>query len=439
MQMFMVAPMAAPTPIAMPQFDSTIGSDIMSYGSMSQLGNMPFVWTPEASWQPYHHAGTHFFAEEAPQQFPMVDAVEEKEMPINIEIDSHVFDANAHDTVSHCQEEVPMQIQMDYEQSYFFQPQAKRASNGVSTLRRRKGAEGASQNSCGLGADTMTMDDGQADHDAQSDAQAREIAQQMIQQLRAGDDAQWSAVAAFERLAFSSKVNSRAAQIILEETSMADAAAFAAGLRGHIRNAVQSKHANHVVQKITEVMPVARASFVVDELKGFGHALVRHCFGCRVMCRILEHLSPEDASTLELVDEILTDVEDLCSHSFGSFVIRHLLEFGFAAHKHQIVLALRTDLIGFAKHKFGSHVVEAALRHSAFEDQQDLSKELLADKEQLLYLSGNQFGRHVVRAMLTMPADLKKEAVNALRPMESQLKASRYGKSVVQVLRTASV
>merc|ERR1711907_314068 len=187
-----------------------------------------------------------------------------------------------------------------------------------------------------------------------------------------------------------------AAQFIIEDATMQEAAEFAAELRGHVRSAVKSKHANHVLQKITEVMPVARASFVVDELKGFGHTLVRHCFGCRVMCRILEHLSPEDASTLELVDEILTDVEELCSHSFGSFVMRHLLEFGLATHKHRIVLALRADLLGFAKHKFGSHVVEAALRHTCFEDQQEMAKELLADKEQLLFLAGNQFGRHVV-------------------------------------------
>merc|ERR1719387_1271894 len=99
---------------------------------------MPFAWTAEASWQPY--AGTPFFGEEAPQQLPMVDAVDQREMMTNIEIESHMYDPSAHDTVSHCQEEeeVPMQIQMDSEKSVVLQPQAKSASNGVSTLRRRK-------------------------------------------------------------------------------------------------------------------------------------------------------------------------------------------------------------------------------------------------------------------------------------------------------------
>jgi pumilio RNA-binding family len=264
------------------------------------------------------------------------------------------------------------------------------------------------------------------------------MATSALEQFRAGGSEQWSAVAGFERLAFTSKVTSRAAQIILEEASMPEAAAFATGLRGHVRNAVLSKHANHVVQKITEVMPAARASFVVDELKGFGQEIARHCFGCRVLCRILEHLSPSDVSTMQLVEEVLADLQDLCSHSFGSFVVRHLLEFGLPQHRHRVAMALRADLAGYAKHKFGSHVVEGALRHASFDDQQVLARELLGDKEQLMFLASNQFGRHVVRALLATPGSLKKEAVDALRPMEGQLRASRYGKSVLQALRGAA-
>ena len=57
----------------------------------------------------------------------------------------------------------------------------------------------------------------------------------------------------WQKSAFGNTVSSRAAQMVLEEASMNDAVALAAGLRGHVRNAVLSKHANHVVQKITEV------------------------------------------------------------------------------------------------------------------------------------------------------------------------------------------
>merc|ERR1711865_260821 len=223
--------------------------------------------------------------------------------------------------------------------------------------------------------------------------------------------------------------------MILDEASVIDAAAFAAGLRGHVRSAVQSKHANHVVQKIIEVMPVSHASFVVDELKGVGQEVARHCFGCRVLCRILEHLSPNDSSTLELIEEVLADLDELCNHSFGSFVVRHLLEFGLPEHRHRVVTAIQKDLAGYSKHKFGSHVVESALRHASPEDQQMLARELLENREHLMVLAANQFGRHVVRALLAMPGGIKKEVVATMLPMEDRLKSSRYGKSVLQALR----
>lgn len=274
--------------------------------------------------------------------------------------------------------------------------------------------------------------------EADTDAQARELANGLLGQIQAGGEARWAAMASFERLAFGNTVSSRAAQMVLEQASMNDAVALAAGLRGHVRNAVLSKHANHVVQKITEVMPVARASFVVSELKGFANDVARHVFGCRVLCRILEHLSPNDSSTIELVEEISVGLEELCSHPYGSYVVRHLLEFGLTEHRQRVVKALLTDLAGYTKHKFGSHVVEVALRHASLEDRQVMARELLADKEQLMALAANQFGRFTIRALLAQPENLKQEALDVLRPMESQLKASRYGKSVLSEVRKAA-
>jgi len=269
-------------------------------------------------------------------------------------------------------------------------------------------------------------------------AQARELAANLLVQMQAGGNAQGAAVASFERLAFTSKVSSLAAQMVLEEASVNDKVALALSLRSHVCSAVQSKHANHVIQKVVEVMTVTQASFIVDELKGSANEVARHIFGCRVLCRILEHLSPNEMNTIALVEEVFVDIEGLFNHIYGSFVVRHLLEFGLPQHKRHVVSALRSDLATYTKHKFGSHVVEAALRHASVEDQQGLARELLQDKEELIALAANQFGRHVVRALLALPDGLRKEALEVLRPMESQLKASRYGKSVFQAVRAAA-
>jgi len=377
-------------------------------------------WT-DASWPadvpawPVHY-GESLTAEETLQQSPMIASQEPEAEP---RTDREV--------------EVPSQVRMESMQAHpetTMQAQRRTTpTTHAATLRHRRGQENSAQDSVMHAANVQEAD---------TDAQARELANGLLGQIQAGGEARWAAMASFERLAFGNTVSSRAAQMVLEEASMNDAVALAAGLRGHVRNAVLSKHANHVVQKITEVMPVARASFVVSELKGFANDVARHVFGCRVLCRILEHLSPNDSSTIELVEEISVGLEELCSHPYGSYVVRHLLEFGLTEHRQHVVKALLTDLAGYTKHKFGSHVVEVALRHASLEDRQVMARELLADKEQLMVLAANQFGRFTIRALLAQPENLKQEALDVLRPMESQLKASRYGKSVLSEVRKAA-
>lgn len=259
-----------------------------------------------------------------------------------------------------------------------------------------------------------------------------EMAGKLLRQLQAGGEEQWSALSLFQHFAFSSQVTSLAAQAVLEQASGQDAALLASSMQGHVRRASKSKHANYVMQKIVEVMPMARASFVAEELSGVAHETACHRFGCRLLCRILEHWSQSDAATLELLDELLVNAEELCSHTFGSYVIRHILEFGLPEHKHRVAAALLPEAAWLAKHRLASHVVEAALRSCSAEDQQALAEALLANQH-VAALSTNQFGRHVVRALLAMPAT-KEQVENALREVAGQIKYSRFGKSVLQSL-----
>merc|ERR1712226_919813 len=101
--------------------------------------------------------------------------------------------------------------------------------------------------------------------------QVKEISQSLLAQLRSTDrDAQFSAVSKFRALAFADKESSRAAQLSLQNSSHKEAAELAFGLRGQVRAATRSRHANYVVQKIIQVMPAGATSFVIDELLGAG-------------------------------------------------------------------------------------------------------------------------------------------------------------------------
>lgn len=154
--------------------------------------------------------------------------------------------------------------------------------------------------------------------------------------------------------------------------------------------------------------------------------------GCASPC---QHFCHKEAA-IELLEELLGSVEDLCSHAFGSYVIRHVLEFGLPEHKHRVATAMLPRVAWYAKHRLASHVVEAALKHCSPEDQSMLASGLLVP-EQIAALATNQFGRHVVRALLATQGPLKQQTEATLRGVEGKLKYSRFGKALLQLVPAA--
>lgn len=186
------------------------------------------------------------------------------------------------------------------------------------------------------------------------------MAEEILDELRGARTE--SATSRFVHMAFADEVSSRAAQRAIEAASAAEQVALSYGLHGQVIEAMRSKHANYVITKAIEVMPVDRVGFIAEELLGRGSEVARHRFGCRVLCRILEHLSPRDEASMRLLDEVLVDAERLCIHAFGSIVMRHFLEHGLAQHKRRVAAALLQDVAACAVQRKGSHVVEEADR-----------------------------------------------------------------------------
>lgn len=265
--------------------------------------------------------------------------------------------------------------------------------------------------------------------EAEVQRQAYEMGQVLLAELSHPDPVrQQSATINFVDMAYASTLSSRAAQSALENTSSEEQVKLVNGLRGQVLKAMQNPNANHVISKMVQVMPCDRVSFIVEELKGYASTLSRHRYGCRLLCRIIEHLSPRDVAALELLAEVLTDAEELCTHAFGIFVVCHILEYGLPEHKATMAAVLGTNLMGFAVHKKGRCVVEAAFRHLSAEEQRALANDLLSDstqsKGQLLALAQSQFGRHVVVAMMDQKSEVRMEAIQALVPLADQLAPS---------------
>jgi hypothetical protein len=189
-----------------------------------------------------------------------------------------------------------------------------------------------------------------------------------------------------------------------------------------------------VVQKFIKIVSPEKIQFVVEELQERSVDIARHRFGCRLLCRLLEHGSLHEPSIGALFEEVLWDTQALSRHTYGNYVIRHCLEFGLSGHRHWIAQALCADLLVTARHRFGSRVVQTALQFCQPDDQDAIATGLLQDTEQLMMLAKALSGRHVVKALLRMPRGQRQRAASILRPGAAQLQASKYGKPVLDAL-----
>jgi hypothetical protein len=249
------------------------------------------------------------------------------------------------------------------------------------------------------------------------EAQGEEEGRRLLQLLQGGREEKWSVIASFLDYTTYSKISSFAAQYLLTHTSASDKVDLVNTLRGHVPRLVKSRFGNFVLQKAVEFLPPIRVKFFAEELLGMAKDTACHVYGCRLICRLLEHLSPDNEATHNLLREILADVNTLLCHTFGSYVIRHVIEHGCLEHQKTIVKALlasershgRPRVLICATHGLGSHVVEACLnsRILSWEDKDGIAKVLLADTEHLARVASKSSGQYVVRAMSNHVSQMK--------------------------------
>mmetsp|Transcript_83288 Transcript_83288/g.201931 ORF Transcript_83288/g.201931 Transcript_83288/m.201931 type:complete len:424 (-) Transcript_83288:290-1561(-) len=273
----------------------------------------------------------------------------------------------------------------------------------------------------------------QLEPSAGQDSEEKNCAE-ILEGLEAGGQAQAETLASLccsvRRLALAPD-GCRAVQAALEVAPREAAEAILGELRGHVREAVESPHANYVIQKAVEVVPGCSCGFIVEELCGIGSAVARHRYGCRVLCRLLEHAAAT-AGLAQLVDEVLEDAADLCRHPFAHHVMQAILEHGAPGQKSQVYAVLYADIYHNAQHRCASHLVEAALLYCSAAEQSTLAAALLSPgPEAVVALAQSQFGSFVVRVLLRLPGDSSQIARGYILQAAEGLWATRYGQRVM--------
>ncbi|CAE7495851.1 pum2 [Symbiodinium sp. CCMP2456] len=212
-------------------------------------------------------------------------------------------------------------------------------------------------------------------------------------------------------LAMESESSSRAVQMALKVATRQTATELSAELTGHIAEVSLSLHGNHVLQRVIEVLPSSKTSFIAEELMTRAAEVARNVFGCRIFCRLLEQ-SANLTSTQKLLAKVMRDSEDLVQNQFGRYV----------AHARWSSLHRACPPSGFVafletsgSSGNASHVIEKALTYCSVDDRRALAVQLLQQDPRhqdtgVETLARTQYGGFVVKALLNLGGDVEAEA-----------------------------
>jgi len=227
----------------------------------------------------------------------------------------------------------------------------------------------------------------------------------------------------------------RLIQNALEITSPQLAAELADELKGHVLELASSPHGNYVIQKVITQLPVKASKFIVEELCESGSKIARHRYACRIICRLIEYCSSLGI-TMNLLDEMLLDVSELCYHNFGHHVIESVLEHGSDHHRRRVIAALSIDPVGFAKHRNASHLLEKAFSWCSCEDLEGLMP--LARPDVIADLALHQYGCFVAQALMEHSSTDKDAALPWIAHIAGQLEQTKRGQRFLVAVGLAS-
>eukprot|EP00428_Durinskia_dybowskii_P031383 CAMPEP_0170252384 /NCGR_PEP_ID=MMETSP0116_2-20130129/26026_1 /TAXON_ID=400756 /ORGANISM="Durinskia baltica, Strain CSIRO CS-38" /LENGTH=405 /DNA_ID=CAMNT_0010503355 /DNA_START=66 /DNA_END=1283 /DNA_ORIENTATION=- len=209
-------------------------------------------------------------------------------------------------------------------------------------------------------------------------------------------------------------------------------------LRGYVWQAVQCRYANFVVQHAVRLVGEDMGGFIVEEIvaRGAGGAcrMARHAFGCRVLQRVLERWSSQVVDCL--MEHLLTESILLCRHTFGNYVIGHVLLHGLEKQRAALVADMARYATALGSDTRAARPLAVAIEHGAAEDVARIARALLGQEGLVASMACARRGHTAVQGLISRsePAEFG-EAARQLSAGADKPSSSRYGRTVMRCLQ----
>jgi pumilio RNA-binding family len=163
--------------------------------------------------------------------------------------------------------------------------------------------------------------------------------------------------------------------------------------------------------------------------------MAMHCYGCRVVQRVLEHCLP--AQTKGILEELVQNLLSLFRDQYGNYVVQHILEHGRPVDRERILDLVKQMPLELSCHKFASNVVEKGLLLGDARERSVIIRAIIGDPrepQRLQMMVRDRFANYVVQRLLDVAEQSQKEEVFWIlkdAATVTQLKKTSYGKHIL--------
>uniref|UniRef100_A0A8H7Y3B3 PUM-HD domain-containing protein n=1 Tax=Psilocybe cubensis TaxID=181762 RepID=A0A8H7Y3B3_PSICU len=195
-------------------------------------------------------------------------------------------------------------------------------------------------------------------------------------------------------------------------------------LEKDILTCIKNPHGNHVIQKIIQVVNPNLLTFLPSISENILD-LATHSYGCRVLQRCLEYISPEYLEGL--LESIHRHTIELMQDQYGNYVIQFIIEQGRAKDRNIVISKIIKNLVALSHHKYASNVCEKALVHTDSDGRHKLIQEIMT--------MAPDFDNTIVKMMNDHALYFWWKAINEkLYSLELNLSSLHYGKQPLRIL-----
>ncbi len=113
-----------------------------------------------------------------------------------------------------------------------------------------------------------------------------------------------------------------------------------------------------------------QVQFIIDAFRGHVPRMATHCYGSRVLQRIIEYCDPEQVA--KIYDEIHANNLSVFIHdAYGNYVIQNMVEYGRQEDRDRVFAIVNKNMAAMSCHKFASNVVEKSIQQANRKDRQN--------------------------------------------------------------------